>query len=137
MKVFVDSSAWITLSDSREERHLQAKSHYLHLIKAKARIYTSDYVLAETYTRIRYDGGHRQALRFHDLITSAEKLGYIETVWVDQDTFRQAWDIFEKYEDQLFSFVDCTSFVLARQLRVDSIFAFDDDFAVMGLVVNP
>jgi predicted nucleic acid-binding protein len=137
MKTFVDSSAWITLSDSREERHPRAKRYYLHLIKAKAHIYTSDYVLAETYTRIRYDGGHRQALRFHNLITSAEKLGYVETVWVDQNTFHQAWEIFARYRDQLFSFVDCTSFVLAQQLHVDSVFAFDDDFAIIGFVVNP
>ena len=133
----MDTSGWFAMMDCRDRWHAAAREHYLWLLKKRVPLLTSDYVLSETYTRIRYDVSHRDALRFHNLITSAEKLGYVETVWVDQDTFHQAWDIFAKYRDQLFSFVDCTSFVLAQQLHVDSVFAFDDDFAIMGFVVNP
>jgi len=136
-RVFVDTSAWVALADADARRHPQAKSHYLGLLREKVRLYTSNYVLAETYTRVRYDGSHLKALRFHEMMIQAEKLGLVQVMWVDQSAHQAAWEIFEKYADQILSFTDCTSFVLAKQAQVDHVFAFDDDFRVMGLVVKP
>jgi len=136
-RVFVDTSAWIALANARDQWHTAAEEYYLFLLQRRASLCTSNYVLAEAYTHIRYDAGHASALRFQALIAAAEKQHYLQVLWVDQATAEAAWQIFAQYADQFFSFTDCTSFVLARQARVDEVFAFDEDFRTMGFIVKP
>jgi len=62
----------------------------------------------------------------------ARQQGFLQVVWVDEEIAREAWDIFERSDDQLFSFQDCTSFVIARRLGIRDVFAFDEDFGAMG-----
>jgi hypothetical protein len=53
------------------------------------------------------------------------------TLWQD------AWDIFRSYEDKGFSFVDCTSFALMRQLDLPEALALDHHFAQAGFMILP
>ena len=135
--IFVDTSAWIAVMDVREGNHSRAKEFYLELLKSRMRIVTSNYVLAESYTRIRYDKGYRETLAFHTMVANAEKLGHLKILWVDHAVADAAWEILEKYSNQTFSFTDCTSFALLRENKVDEVFAFDDDFRLMGFAVRP
>lgn len=137
MKVFVDTSAWVALMDKSDTRHLEAVEYYQKLILAKKPIITSDYVLSETFTRVRYDAGHPTAMKFHQLITEAEITKQLRIDWVGREIYDEAWEIFEKYSDQTFSFTDCTSFAIAKKAKINEIFAFDEDFSVMGFVVSP
>ena len=137
MRTFVDTSAWVALVDDSDRYHAKAKSHYLQLLKEKTNLLTSNYVLAETYTWLRYHAGHRYAIRFHEMLTAAEKLGNLRILWVDRTIADAAWEIFERYGDQVLSFTDCTSFVLARRAKINEVFAFDEDFTVRGFVTRP
>jgi len=137
LRTFVDTSAWVAIVDDSDKYHSKAKSHYLQLLKKKTNLLTSNYVLAETYTWLRYRVGHRYAVHFHKMATSAEKLRTLEILWVDRALTDAAWEIFEKYSDQVFSFTDCTSFVLAGHAKVNEVFAFDKDFVTMGFVMRP
>jgi len=69
--VFVDTGGWIALAVKRDRYHKKAATYYRKVSKAKVRLVTSNYVLAETYTRIRYDDGHDKALLFNALIQEA------------------------------------------------------------------
>ncbi|NVM20380.1 MAG: hypothetical protein HWN68_01185 [Desulfobacterales bacterium] len=98
---------------------------------------TSNYVLVETDTRIRYDDGHAKPIKFHSLIQEAINVGRLHLEWVTPRIHHKAWDIFEDYPDQVFSFVDCTSFVIARRAGVKETFAFDQHFNTMGFILRP
>lgn len=135
--LFVDTGGWIALAVVRDQYHRQAAAYYRKLSRKKALLVTSNYVLVETYTRIRYDDGHAKALKFHSLIQEAVKVGRLQLEWVTPTIHREAWDIFERYSDQVFSFVDCTSFVIAKHTGVKEAFAFDQHFKTMGLTVRP
>lgn len=137
MLVFVDTSAWIAISVKKDINHKEATGYYLDLLKQDTVLVTSDYVLSETYTRLRYDVNHRKAVEFHKIITEAVKEDRLSVHWVDETIFLEAWGIFEEYSDQYFSIVDCTSFVIAKRLIVDEVFAFDEDFTVMRFIVKP
>ena len=135
--VFVDTGGWIAMAVVRDQFHKQAASYYRKLSRKKAPLLTSNYVLVETYTRIRYDDGHAKALKFHSLIQEAIKVGRLHLEWVTPTIHQEAWDIFEDYPDQVFSFVDCTSFVIARHAGVKEAFAFDQHFNTMGFILRP
>jgi len=53
--VFVDTGGWIAMAVSRDQYHQQAAFYYQGLSRNKVPLLTSNYVLTETYTRIRYD----------------------------------------------------------------------------------
>ena len=48
-----------------------------------------------------------------------------------------AWQIFLDYDDQEFSFTDCTSFALMRLKNIQDAFTFDGHFQTMGFAVHP
>jgi len=43
-----------------------------------------------------------------------------------------AWALFQARRDKKYSFVDCTSFVLMRRLKIEKAVALDQDFAREG-----
>ena len=135
--VFVDTGGWIAMAVVRDRFHKQAASCYRKLSREKVPLITSNYVLVETYIRIRYDDGHAKALRFHSLIQEAIKAGRLYLEWVTPTIHQKAWDIFEDYTDQVFSFVDCTSFVIAADAGVKEVFGFDQNFSTMGFILRP
>lgn len=137
MLVFVDTSAWIAVSVKKDRNHQIATQYYKRILEIPAKLLTSNYVLAETYTRLRYDVGHQKTVEFHNLIVEGAEENRLAIIRVSEKLEQAAWKIFEKYSDQLFSFVDCTSFAICKKNNVDEVFAFDDDFKIQGLVVKP
>ncbi len=134
---FVDTGGWIAMAVVRDQFHEHAASYYREISGKKIPLITSNYVLAETYTRIRYDDGHAKAIKFHSLIQEAIKVGKLHVVWVTPAIHQEAWDIFEDFADQEFSFVDCTSFVIASHAGVKEAFGFDEHFNTMGFTLRP
>ncbi len=137
MKAFVDSGAWIALIYEGDRNHSRARAHYRRLLAKRVSLLTSNYVLAETYTWLRYHASHRRALEVHRLVTAAQQQNLLRLLWVERIVADEAWLLFEQYDDQVLSITDCTSFVLARQTGAEEVFAFDQHFAMMGFVVRP
>ena len=132
--VFVDTGGWFAVTVASDTYHDVAKPYYARLISRRVPMFTSNYVIDETMTRIRYDAGHNQACRFYDLYEKAEDRRLITTLWVDEDIARQAWQIFRKYSDQKLSFTDCASFVLMRNNGIKEAFSFDTHFEMFGFL---
>ena len=135
--VFVDTGGWIAMAVKRDRYHKKAATYYRKLSRARVRLATSNYVLAETYTRIRYDDGHAKALQFNTLIQQTIKAGRLNLEWITQAIHKEAWGIFENYANQDFSFVDCTSFAIAKRVGLKESFGFDNHFKTMDLILNP
>ncbi|MBI3062645.1 MAG: hypothetical protein HYY83_11790, partial [Deltaproteobacteria bacterium] len=64
MKVFLDTGAFVALADEDDRYHTAAKSIYTELLQLKALLLTSNFVLSETYTLIRFRVGHQAAVGF-------------------------------------------------------------------------
>lgn len=92
---------------------------------------TTDYVLAETATLIRMrdktPSGHRLAVRMAASILRQEAAVLEKVTGGDVE---QALRVFRGYKDHLFSFVDCTSFVVMERLGLTHAFGFDRHFDV-------
>ncbi len=135
--IFVDTSAWLAMAVTRDRYHRKAAAFYRKIAQERTPLITSNYVLVETYTRIRYDDGHEKAVSFHDIIIKAVQAGRLHVEWIGPSLHNEAWKIFRDFDDQEFSFVDCTSFVIARRQNVEAVFAFDHHFSTMGFVLKP
>jgi len=86
---------------------------------------------------LKHDSGHNQALKLHALIEEARAQKLVLVLTAIEETYREAWTLFEKYSDQRFSIVDCISFVLAHKKGVKRVLTVDSDFRIMGFEVLP
>ena len=68
--IFVDSGAWIALLNRRDQHHDDAIAIYNDLVQQNTQFFTTDYVIAETANRLRYN--HLIAVQFLDLIKSSK-----------------------------------------------------------------
>ena len=135
--IFVDTGAWIGLSVSRDQAHAAAAAFAANVAKRRAALLTTNYVLGESYTRIRYDDGHAKALTFDVLIRELIRRRHLTVAWVTPAVHELAMAMFRKYSDQEFSVVDCASFVVAKRKNIREVFGFDSDFAKMGFILRP
>lgn len=136
-KVFIETSGWFAVASEEDRQHIATVRYYRDLTDSGAALMTSDYVLDETLTRLRYDFGLTVSLIFWQRISQAQEAHLLTILRVDEMVWNDALDIFAHYADQDFSFTDCTSFVLCQRASVDEVFAFDHHFRLFGLVTQP
>jgi len=121
------------LLDPCDGCHVQAVHVEQSLSSQAARLITTNFVLDETYAGLRGKIQHSAILRFRDSVRQSRRLSVVRITEALED---QAWEIFARYEDKDFSFTDCTSFAVMRQLGITTAFAFDDHFEQFGFITS-
>lgn len=136
--IFVDTSAWIAVVLAKDLCHESAVKTFDKLISSFTPVVTTDFVISETYTYLRYHTNNfKNLLELENILSEAEADRLLALKWTRPETFQEARKIFFKYTDQSFSFVDCISFATTRSLKIKKIFTFDKDFSIMGFHVIP
>ena len=134
--IFVDSGAWIALLDRRDQYHSEAVAIYNDLMQQRTQLLTTDYVIDETATRLRYKVNHSIAVQFLNLIESSKVTGRLTVTEIDSVLFQTAERLFRQYDTAELSFTDCTSFVVCRRRNISEAFAFDQHFPMMGIALR-
>jgi predicted nucleic acid-binding protein len=125
----VDTSGWYALIDRNDAGHAQSRVAVDRLL-AKGRILvTTDYIVDESATLTKARAGPHAAGRLLDLLRSSRLL---EWEWIGAERFDRAEALFRKHRDQGFSFTDCTSFALMRELRLTEALTADAHFTTAG-----
>ena len=122
MSLFVDTSIWYAAADSSDRSNPEAKT----VLSSGEALVTSDHVLIETWTLIRYRVGRKAAERFWQGLRDG--VAIVETVGAAD--LEAAWQIGVSWRDQDFSIVDRTSFAIMRRLGIDRAASLDQDFAI-------
>ena len=130
-RTFVDTSAWYAYTNASDPSH-EAVSRTRRAVDG--RLVTSSYVFDELVTLCRYRLSHAAAAKVGALLLAAARL---DLVRITPDDEKAAWALFQRRPDRLYSFTDCTSFVLMRRLGLTRALALDDDFATEGFELLP
>jgi hypothetical protein len=131
--IFVDTSAFIALRDSKDINHIKAKSCLKELKRKKTLLLTTNFIFDEVYTYFcRF---HEVAVEMGEYIRNSP--GIIAYNRVSAEDENRAWDIARSYKDKTFSFTDCTSFSICERLGIKDVFAFDEHFKQYGKFVMP
>ena len=137
LNTFIDAGGWLSVIVKTDQHHRAGKAYFDALLALAARMVTTDHVLDEVLTRLRYDVGHAQAAQLLTVVHRAVAAGVLEIVYVDPVLWARAETIFLRYRDARLSFTDCTSFALLAERPADEVFGFDGHFEMMGHILQP
>jgi uncharacterized protein len=127
-RIFADTSALIAISNKRDQYHAAAIQKLKDLLKTHDTLVLTVHILAETVTRIQRKVSKEQAIAVGQRLMKDPR---IEIITPQAGIIQQAWEIYQKYNDQDFSFVDCISFAVMKDLNINRAFEFDDHFRIM------
>ncbi|MGQ4833794.1 MAG: type II toxin-antitoxin system VapC family toxin [Candidatus Asgardarchaeia archaeon] len=127
MSIFIDTNIFVALRNEDDINHKRAKEIIKDiLLKKFGTAYTSDYVFDEAVT---------VALIRTKNYSFAEDIGnyillskVIRLIYVDEDIFTIAWNLFKRLSSKRMSFTDCTNLAIMRSYNIKYIASFDTHF---------
>lgn len=130
MKAFVDTSAFYALASKTDEAHARAYAIHEGLKRDGVVLMTTNYVLLEAVALLQRRHGTAEAGSFGDFVMER-----VELIWIDATQHRTAWKLWKERGRRNLSLVDCSCFVVMRELNIRHAFAFDDQFREAGFVL--
>lgn len=136
--IFVDTWAWVALADRHDMWHESARACRAELRDSGARFVTTNVVIYETHSLARSRCSHEVAVALvDDIRVMAATPGILEIRWVQPAVEEAALEILRRYDDKDFSFVDCLSFAVMREMGIEVAFTGDEHFRQMGFETLP
>ncbi len=127
--VFVDTGPLQGFNNKDDEHHVAARKIFLKFRATSIRLITTDYIIDEAYTGLLTRAGYNSAMHFDRFLQ--QKWGRI--IHITPERFAEAQAVFRRYNrDKTWSFTDCASFTVMRELKIKTAFTFDDHFEQMG-----
>ena len=138
MNVYVDTGGWVAYFDQSDRFHPLITSYVqTTLIQEADRLVTSDYVLDETVSYLRYHVSHTTALTAFRTLSALAQAHRLTMLEINREIRVRAGQILEQFRDQTFSFTDCTSFALCEAHHIQHAVTVDKDFVIFGLIILP
>ncbi len=132
--VFVDTAGWMAMADSADPLHSTTQRERDACLRSGATLVTTDYVMDETLTLIRMRLGLRAAADWWDQVEASSRVRW---EWIDPLRAEKARRWFFEWEDKRFSFTDCTSFVVMKELNIRRALTTDRHFPQAGFEQLP
>lgn len=128
-EIFIDTSGYYALLIKRDSMHKKASSILHNAADKKICFVTTDYILDEVATLLNVRGlDHLLSDLFESIFTS--RACRIE--WMDQDRFLKTKSFFLKHSDHSWSFTDCFSFIIMKELGLTKALSKDKHFREAG-----
>jgi len=128
-EIFVDTSGLYALIERKDSQHIAARKAVAKLVRAGKILVVTDYIVAETLNLANARSGAHVAIRVMDLL---EQSAGIRIEWVGSTRFDATKAFFRKHSDHGYSFTDCTSFLVMRELRLTKALTSDGHFTEAG-----
>jgi predicted nucleic acid-binding protein len=128
-EVFVDTSGLYALVDRKDAHHAAARIVVERVLRSGRRLLATDYVVAETVNLANARNGARVAIRVLDLL---EQSAGIRVEWIGTARFDMTKTFFRKHAGHAYSFTDCTSFAVMRELKLSQALTSDRHFTQAG-----
>lgn len=132
--LFVDTAGWLAAADGSAPKNRDACLARDAWLEEGGLLVSTDYVCDETLTTLRFRLGLRAAEAWWEQVVGSSRIRFEN---IDVGRADQARSLFFRYRDKNYSFTDCTSFVVMRELRIRAALTLDDHFRQMGFAVVP
>jgi predicted nucleic acid-binding protein len=130
--LFVDSGAWLAYFSSRDGRHPEADRLIREALRRKIPLFTTDLVLAEVHRLLLFRAGIKPAFAALDVIDRSPS---VSVDFATATLHREARAWLARFDDQVISYTDATSFALMTVRRCKVAISFDHDFVIAGFAL--
>lgn len=132
--LFVDTSGWVASTNQGDPYHVATRKALDAWLDQGGLLVTTDYVMDETLTHMRMRFGLDVAEAWWEEIEHSTRLRW---ELVGSARAEQARQLFFHHCDKDYSFTDCTSFVVMKELKLKHALTTDKHFAQAGFQVLP
>lgn len=132
--VFVDTGGWVACADRADPTHSACAAARDSTLEAGRILITTDFVIDETLTLIRFRLGLAAADTWWQQIDGSSRVRWER---IENDRFERARNVFFQYRDKDLSFTDCTSIAVMRELKLKTVITTDGHFRQVGFEVLP
>jgi predicted nucleic acid-binding protein len=132
--LFIDTAGWTACADASDPDHARCRAVRDEALERGQTLVTTDYVVDETLTLLRLRLGLAAALGWWQQVDGSRRLRWER---IDAARFDRARATFFQFRDKTFSFTDCTSFAVMRELHIAHALTTDRHFKQMGFQVVP
>jgi hypothetical protein len=132
--LFVDTAGWMACADAADPAHGPARTGRDAALEAGRFLLTTDYVVDETLTLVRMRLGLAAAEAWWAQVEGSARVRHEA---IDALRAEKARAVMFRHRDKHYSFTDCTSFVVMRELRLKEVLTTDRHFRQMGFHVLP
>jgi len=132
--LFVDTAGWMACADEADPAHHRALQSRDTALKSESVLVTTDYVIDETLTLIRIRLTLAAAEGWWAQLEGSSRLRW---EWIGMARADKARAVFFRHRDKSYSFTDCTSFVVMKELKLKQVLTTDRHFRQMGFEVLP
>jgi predicted nucleic acid-binding protein len=130
-EIFIDTSGFYALLVRGDDRHDRARQAMRQAAKKKQRFVTTDYVLDEAATLLMARGGSGVIPALFESVSASKAC---RVVWMDAERFEKTKGLFIKNIANTWSFTDCFSFIIMRELRLREALSKDGHFKAAGFI---
>ncbi len=127
--LFVDSSAWIALFSARDQHHAEADALFRDALTRRARLITTNLVVAEIHRLLLFRAGAQAASAALDRLESSTALTLLFPADDHHDAAR-GW--LRRLAERRLSYIDAVSFAVMTASRCRNVLTFDQDFVFAG-----
>jgi hypothetical protein len=132
--LFVDTAGWVACADAADPAYKAAAAARDRWLEQNGLLVTTDYVADETLTLLRLRLGLDAAEAWWRQVDGSSRLRWESVGPAHADKAR---GLFFRYRDKEFSFTDCTSFVVMRELKLREALTTDHHFEQAGFTILP
>jgi len=130
-RILIDTSAYGAPAVRRDQYHRQAVAILTDLSQRRRRLFTTNFIVAESHALVLIRDGRDEALRALHRIEG----GTTTVIPVDETDERRARQILEHHRDKDYSLTDAMSFAVMERLGIVEAFTFDRHFRQFGFTV--
>ena len=132
--LFVDTAGWMAAADSKDPLHSECRTVRDEWLEAGGTLITTNYVVDETLTLIRMRLGLEAAESWWNQVSESPRC---RVEWITPNREFDALHGFFTWKDHAFSFTDCTSFVVMKDLNIEKAMTSDHHFLAAGFDILP
>lgn len=126
--VFVDTNVYVATADLADSLHQKALALSRELAFPRFKTVTSSNIVSESLTVISQKVNKAAAVKFLEDLEGSTT----EIIFVDEEIYSQALELFPKIKSKNVSFVDATSFAVMKNRGIKAAFTFDRHFKTQG-----
>lgn len=131
MKVFIDTSVFISYFLKQDILNIEATEKFSLYKKQNAIFLTSNYILDELFTWFCAKETKFFLEKVINAISEMRETRTIKVFYIDKFICEKAEKVFLKFSEHKISFTDATTYVLYRDFSLNEIFTLDSDFKRM------